>query len=142
MTGASRLGPDFDQPRSWKEQPIDVRAEAAAQVGPQRRGEVIARRVTEWREQLDSTTAGASHCPVPCEPGAAGAAPTDRESLRTPEVRRRRRRDPYYPSSWYLWRGEKGKAYVRAWESYSWGMSKRPEPWAEFSRDKARQGRP
>jgi hypothetical protein len=96
----SRRAPGLDRPRSWKERPVDVRAEAAAQVGPQRRGEVIARRVAEWREQGEGDRA---------EP----------HRLRTPEVRRRRRNDPGYPSRWYLWRGEKGKSYVRAWESYS-----------------------
>jgi hypothetical protein len=132
---ASRLTPGFDRPRSWKERPIDVRAEAAAQVGPQRRGEVIARRIADIRDRREAARAeAASRCPALRDTEAIGAGSSGGEGLRTPEIRRRRRSDPYYPSSWFLWMGDKGKAYVRAWESYSWGMSERPEPWAEFSR--------
>ena len=142
------LTPDFDRPRSWKERPIDVRAEAAVQVGPQRRGEVIARRVAEWREQRDAAEAvEAADSSRPCGSASAGRTGTrrgsprtsesDRDGLRTPEIRRRRRADPYYPSSWYLWMGERGKAYVRAWNKYSWGLSERPKPWDEFKQEAA-----
>ncbi len=132
------LAPGFDRPSSWKERPIDVRAEAAAQVGPQRRGEIIARRIGEWREQRDpAESADASRC-RPAR-GAQTGEPraTASGGMREPEVRRRRKRDPYYPSSWYLWMGDRGKAYVRAWQSYSWGLGERPKPWAEFEQEDA-----
>ncbi len=144
----SQRVPDFDRPRSWKERPIDVRAEAAAQVGPQRRGEVIARRVAEWREQRGAAEAAeaadscrrrgsASAGKRKSGRGSSSTSESGSDSLRTPEVRRRRRADPYYPSSWYLWRGDRGKAYVRAWQSYSWGLSERPKPWNEFEQEEA-----
>jgi len=126
--GRELLPPDFDRPRCWKERPIDVRAEAAAQVGPQRRAEVTARRIEEWREQL-----------AKAEASGRIVVPLEGQSTREPEIRRRRRRDPYYPSSWYRWRGDKGRAYIKAWSSYSWGMAPRPEPWAEFSREEPRR---
>ncbi len=140
---ASQRVPDFDRPRSWKERPIDVRAEAASQVGSQRRGEVIARRIAEWREQREAAAADAaeaSRCCPPCGPDA-GEAAAEADRLRTPEVRQRRRHDPGYPSRWYLWRGDKGKAYVKAWESYSWGLSPRPKPWEEFRADPPKRRR-
>ena len=111
----THLFPDFRQPRSWKERPIDVRAEAAAQVGPQRRGQIEARRIEEWREQRRKA----------CPPGCG----EELDFLREPEIRRRRRADPYYPSSWYRWMGEKGRAYIRAWNGYSWGLGPRPGPY-------------
>ncbi len=137
--------PDFDRPRSWKERPIDVRAEAAAQVGPQRRGEVIARRVAEWRGAAEASEAAESFRRRGSAPagkrkpgrGSPSTSKSGSDKLRTPEVRRRRLADPYYPSSWYLWRGDRGKAYVKAWRDYSWGLSERPKPWAEFEQEDA-----
>ena len=130
---ASHRVPDFGRPRSWKERPIDVRAEAAAQVGPQRRGEVIARRIEEWRTQsVAAEAAETPRCCLPCGPRTVEPRAPGRQAIREPEVRRRRKRDPYFPSSWYLWMGDRGKAYVRAWQSYSWGLGERPKPWAEF----------
>lgn len=135
--GDSHRVPDFDRSRSWKERPIDVRAEAAAQVGPQRRGEVIARRIEEWREQrVAAEAAEAPRCCLPCDARTGEARATVSKGVREPEVRRRRKRDPYFPSSRYLWRGDKGKAYVRAWQNYSWGLGERPKPWAEFDEAK------
>jgi len=118
--GQELLPPDFDRPRCWKERPIDVRAEAAAQVGPQRRAEVTARRIEEWRKQR-----------VEVEAEDSGRIFTRREPerIREPAIRRRRRHDPFYPSSWFRWRGDKGRAYIEAWRSYSWGLAPRPKPW-------------
>ena len=76
--GRELLPPDFDRPRCWKERPIDVRAE------------VTARRIEEWREQL-----------AKAEASGRIVVPLEGQSTREPEIRRRRRRDPYYPSSWY-----------------------------------------
>jgi hypothetical protein len=124
------LAPDFDRPRCWKERPIDVRAEALAQVGPKRRAEIRARRIEDSRDQKAEAEANCRLAP-----------PHEAEPIREPEIRRRRRRDPYYPSSWYRWRGDKGRAYISAWTNYSWGLSPRPKPWREFSEAPPRKHR-
>ena len=90
VSGEDLLAPDFGRPRGRKERPIDVRAEAIGQVGPQRRSEIHARRTEEWREHRRSDSSGAPR-----------SRREESSQLRTPEVRRRRRADPNYPSSWF-----------------------------------------
>lgn len=107
---------NLNEPKSWKDRPIDLRAEAIAQVRPQRRSQLNARRGEEKRT---STRAG-----------SGSRSWSDR--AQEPEIRRVRKADASYPSRWYLWKGDAGRAYVRAWESYSWGLRTRPEPWCRF----------
>jgi hypothetical protein len=116
--GPSRV-PSFRSGGSWKERPIDVRAEAARQVNSERRGQLWARRVESWREAQRAT-------PAP--------EPVVFENDGTPEppIRRRRKKDPGYPSRWYLWRGENGKAYVAAWNTWSYGLGPRPGSFDDF----------
>ena len=111
--------PEFGRPRSWKERPIDVRAEAAAQVGPQRRGQVEARRTEEWRRRRAAPER---------------ADPEDSGRRLIPAIRRRRRADPYYPSGMIRYAGATGIAYARAWERYSWGLGSRPKSWRDFQK--------
>ena len=42
--GGEFRAPSFSSGGSWKERPIDVRAEAARQVGRERQGQILARR--------------------------------------------------------------------------------------------------
>lgn len=107
---ASGHGPDLESPGSWKDRPIDVRAEAALQVCPQRRSQVEARRA---------------------QASVRGQALGDNQMIE-PEVRRIRKADPYFPNSRYRWMGEPGRAFISAWVAYSWGLSPRPEPWDRF----------
>jgi hypothetical protein len=116
--GPSRV-PSFRSSGSWKERPIDVRAEAAGQVGTERRGQLWGRRVDAWRE---SRGAKPKLKPVVFE---ADGSPE-------PPIRRRRKNDPGYPSRWYLWRGDDGRAYVRAWQSWSYGLGSRPDSFEDF----------
>jgi hypothetical protein len=116
--GPSRV-PSFRASGSWKERPIDVRAEAARQVGTERRGQLWARRVESWRDDQ-----GTKPAPEPVVIEADGSP--------EPPIRRRRKNDPGYPSRWYLWRGEDGKAYVRAWQSWSYGLGARPGSFENF----------
>ena len=117
--------PEFGRPRSWKERPIDVRAEAAAQVGPERRSQIESRRIGEWREQRDAEKSAATE--------------DDSGQLPVPEIRRRRRADPGYPSGMIRYAGKKGLAYAAAWERYSWGLTARPKPWREFRQSEPRK---
>ena len=122
--GPSRV-PSFQSGASWKERPLDVRAEAARQVGSERRGHLWARRVDAWRESERTKPA-----PEPVVYEADG----------TPEplIRRRRKNDPGYPSRWYLWRGDDGRAYVRAWQSWSYGLGSRPGSFEDFVAERKR----
>ncbi len=116
--GPSRV-PSFWPSKSWKERPIDVRAEAARQVGTERRGQLWGRRVDSWREDR-----GAKPKAKPVVFEADGSP--------EPPIRRRRKNDPGYPSRWYLWRGDDGRAYVRAWQSWSYGLGSRPDSFEDF----------
>ncbi len=116
----SRRFSEFGRPRSWKERPIDVRAEAADQVGPERRSQIESRRIEESREQRDAAKSAATE--------------DDSGQLPVPEIRRRRRADPYYPSGMIRYAGATGIAYARAWERYSWGLGSRPKSWRDFQK--------
>lgn len=111
--------PSFSGSESWKERPIDVRAEAARQVGTERRGQIQARRTEAWRSAPSPRTA---------------PRPVVLENDGTPEppIRGRRKKDPGYPSSWYRWRGEKGRAYIEAWNNWSYGLGPQPGSYREF----------
>lgn len=104
---ASLRVPNFypDRPRAWKERPIDVRAEAATQVGPeQSNSQIESRRIEVWREHRAYV-------------GAPDAEDRPRR-LPVPEIRRRRRAEPGYPSGMIRYAGATGMAYARAWEQY------------------------
>ncbi len=123
--GPSRV-PSFRPSKSWKERPIDVRAEAARQVGTERRGQLWGRRVDSWREDR-----GAKPKPKPVVFEADGSP--------EPPIRRRRKNDPGFPSRWYLWRGDDGRAYVRAWQSWSYGLGSRPGSFEDFVATRRKQ---
>ena len=114
--------PSFSAGGSWKDRPIDVRTEAARQVGRERQGQIRARRTESWRSTRTATVA---------------PRPVVLENDGTPEppIRRQRKKDPGYPSSWYRWRGERGRAYIEAWRRWSYGLGERPGPFREFWKD-------
>ncbi len=123
--GPSRV-PSFRSSGSWKERPIDVRAEAARQVGTERRGQLWGRRVDSGREDR-----GANPKPKPAVFEADGSP--------EPPIRSRRKNDPGFPSRWYLWRGDDGRAYVRAWQSWSYGLGSRPGSFEDFVAGRRKQ---
>lgn len=117
--GGPTRAPGFREGTSWKERPIDVRAEAARQVGSERRGQLWARRVDAYRGAKRNK-------PAPRPPVfEADGSPE-------PPIRRQRKNDPGFPSSWYRWRGERGRAYIEAWVRWTYGLGSRPPGWREF----------
>lgn len=107
---------------SWKERPEDVRAEAARQVGRERQGQILARRSENWR-----SARAAERAPTPVV--------LENDGTPEPPIRRLRKKDPGYPSSWYRWRGERGRAYIEAWRRWSYGLGERPGSFQDFRRD-------
>ena len=120
--------PSFSQPSGWKERPIDVRSEAMAQVGPQRRNQIVGRRIAEWRyrKQKDPERDRESETEV------ADRKPRARP-LR-PRFRIRQAADyPNFPKTgrfrWHF----RGKEYLRLWEDFLSGKSDwEPPAFREF----------